>query len=164
MIRTIAFGVVCLAAMAAIASAAKRPAPLPLPEIVEPVVASGSKADRLPINVSQDVLDEADRVDVAYVPPRDEERAASPPPERREIVDRPRSKITSRHWHDPEDRKAKKTRLAKLKAKHHRIKQAEKRSDDEAAKPAAEPKACHTDGLLPLLVKLNLSPACPPKG
>jgi hypothetical protein len=149
-IRTVALGVVCLAGLGAIAAAAKK-SPLPQPvEIVFPIVA-GRKADRLPLRPRLDTPTDLERVEVAYVPPVEApsepaapQKAASPAPTR----------IVSRHWHDPHDRKF--SEAAKLSAS----KSKPKSSADRAPKRVADAKECRSDGLDPLLRKLNLSPQC----
>jgi hypothetical protein len=149
-IRTVALGVVCLACLGAIAAAAKKsPAPLPA-EVVFPIVA-GSKADRLPLVPRLVTPNDAERVDIAYAPhieapsePAAPQKAASPAPTR----------IVSRHWHDPHDRKF--SEAAKLSAS----KSKPKSSADRAPKRVADAKECRSDGLDPLLRKLNLSPQC----
>jgi hypothetical protein len=67
-IRTVALGVVCLAA----------------PEIVMPVVA-GNKADRLPIIIHQDALANAEKVDVVYVPFTEQDQITPPPSAPQEV-------------------------------------------------------------------------------
>ena len=153
MIRTVALGVVCLAGLGAIAAAAKR-SPPPPPEVVMPVVA-GNKADRLPFKVNQDTLTEAEKVDVAYIPPSEHTQAALPPVAPKEVAGLPDPVIAPRHWHDPHDLKA---RAAKQKASS--VKQSKKASADSAPKQVSEVKLCRSDGLDPLLRKLNLTPPC----
>ena len=149
MIRTVALGVVCLAGLCAIAAAAMKPLPPPA-EIVFPKV-TGSKADRLPLVPRLVMPNDAERVDIAYAPPVEApsepaapQKAASPAPTR----------IVSRHWHDPHDRKL--SEAAKLSAS----KSKSKNSADRAPRRVADAKECRSDGLDPLLRKLNLSPKC----
>ena len=154
MIRTVALGVVCLAGLGAIAAAAKRSPPLP-PEVVMPVVA-GNKADRLPLIINQDTPTDAEKVDVVHVPPSGQSQAGLPPPAPKEVASPPHREITPRHWHDPHDLKA---RAAKQRSSS--AKQAKKRSADQPPKQVSGVKECRrSDGLQPLLVKLNLSPPC----
>ena len=152
MIRTVALGIVCLVALGAIAAAAKK---LTLPqsaEVVFPVVA-GDKADRLPWMTRGDTLTDAEKVAIAYVapvenlaPPTAPQKAASPPPPR----------IVSRHWHDPRD-------LKFFEAKEQKAgssRSAKKNVAERASKQAINARECRSDGLDPILRKLNLSPAC----
>jgi hypothetical protein len=151
-IRTVALGVVCLAGLCAIAAAAMKP-PLPQPaEVVFPKVA-GSKADRLPLVARPDTLTGTEKAEVAYVPPVEApsepaapQKAASPPPPR----------IVSRHWHAPHDRKFFET----TKQSASKSKPPTKNSVDRAPRQASAAKECRSDGLDPLLRKLNLSPQC----
>ena len=154
MIRTVALGVVCLAGLCAIAAAAMKP-PLPQPaEVVFPVV-TGSKADRLPLIARGESLTEIEKVDVVYVPPvgdvapssqSEPQKAASPPPPR----------IVSRRWHDPHDRKF----FEGTKQGTSKSKPPTKSSADWLPKRVTDVKECRSDGLDPLLRKLNLSPQC----
>ena len=153
MIRTVALGVVCLAGLGAIAAAAKKSPPLP-PEVVMPVVA-GNKADRLPLIINQDTTTDAEKVDVVYVPPSEQSQAGLPPPAPNEVASPPHREITPRHWHDPHDLKS---RAAKQKASS--VKQSAKASADSPPKQVSEVKRCRSDGLDPLLRKLNLAPPC----
>lgn len=154
MIRTVALGVVCLAGLGAIAAAARK-STLPLPaEVIFPV-AAGNKADRLQLIIRQDTLADAKKVDVVYVPPIADElaaanqsapqRAASPPPPR----------LISRHWHDPHDFKFDAT-----KQKASSSNPPKRISADRAPQQVSDVKECRSDGLDPLLRKLNLSPPC----
>ena len=154
MIRAVALGVVCLAGLGAIAATAKKSAPPPAPEIVMPVVA-GNKADRLPLVVNQDTPTAAEKVDVVYVQPSEQGRADLPPPAPKQAAIPPQRGIIPRHWHDPHD--------LKFKAAGNRagIKQQSKK--DAADKPpnqVSDVKRCRSDGLDPILGKLNLSPPC----
>jgi hypothetical protein len=152
-IRTVALGVVCLAGLGAIAAAAKKSPPPPL-EVVIPVVA-GNKADRLPLKINQNMPTEAEKVDVVYVPPGEQSQAGLRPPAPKEVANPPDRVITPRHWHDPHDLKA---WAAKQKASS--VKQSKKASPDSPPKQVSEVKQCRTDGLDPLLRKLNLAPPC----
>jgi hypothetical protein len=145
-IRTVALGVACLAGLGAIAAAAKK-LPLPLPaEIVFPKVA-GSKTDRLPLITRLDTPTDAARADAAYIPPVEASSAPAAPPK---AAIKPLPRIVSRHWHDPHDRKL--YEASKQKAG--------KSSAERAPKRVADVKECRSDGLDPLLRKLNLSPQC----
>ena len=154
MIRTVALGVVCLAGLGAIAAAAKKPS-LPQPaEIVFPKVA-GSKADRLPLIPRLGTPTDVERMDVVYVPPVEDvapssqsapQKAASPPSPR----------IISRRWHDPHNRKF----FEGTKQGTSKSKPPTKSSADWLPKRVTDVKECRSDGLDPLLRKLNLSPQC----
>ena len=151
-IRTVALGIVCLAALGAIAAAAKKSTLPQSAEVVFPVVA-GDKADRLPRMTRGDTLTDAEKVEIAYVAPVEDraprsapQKAASPPPPR----------LVSRHWHDPHDRKffeAKKQEAGSPRP-------AKKNVAERAPKQASNVKQCRSEGLDPILRKLNLSPAC----
>ena len=152
MIRTVALGVACLAGLGAIAAAAIK-SPPPPPEVVMPVVA-GNKADRLPLIINRDTLTDAEKVDVVYVPPSEQGQAGLPPPASQERASPPHHVIAPRHWH-PHDLKAK-----AAKQRSSSTKQAKKRSADQPPKQVSEVKQCRSDGLDPLLRKLNLAPPC----
>jgi hypothetical protein len=153
-IRTVALGVVCLAALGAIAAAAKKSPPPQPAEVIFPVVA-GDKADRLQLVIRRDTPTDAEKVDVVYVPPVEDlapstqsasQKAPSPPPPR----------LVSRHWHDPHDRKF--FEASKQKASASRS--PTKNSADRVPNRVTAVKECRSDGLDPLLRKLNLSPQC----
>ena len=153
MIRTVALGFICLAGLSAIAAAAMKSTPPP-PEVVMPVV-SGNKADRLPLTINQDKPTDADKVDVVYVQPSQEGPASPPSRISEEPAPTRHPGITSRHSHDrhhvkakTERRTASSTTLAKT------------RSVDPSPAQISELKECRSDGLDPLLRKLNLSPPC----
>lgn len=157
MIRIVALGVIGLAGVAAIGPAAKNPAsPLPVASAVHPIVASDTKADRLPLKVHQAAPAESDGAALAYGPP--DEKVQYPPvePAQQQAADPPPSRIVSRHWHDPDEHKAKAAKRRAIRAA-----QARKRADD-APQKQAEAKTCRTDGLHPLLARLNLAPRCDP--
>jgi hypothetical protein len=153
-IRTVALGVVCLAGLGAIAAAAKKSPPPPPPEVVMPVVA-GNKADRLPLIINQDTLTDIEKVDVVYVPSTEQDRITLPESAPQEPASPPHRDITRRHGHDPHDLKAK-----AAKQRTSSTKQSKKRSADHPPKQVREVKECRSDGLDPLLRKLNLSPPC----
>jgi hypothetical protein len=153
-IRAVALGVVCLAGLGAIAAAAKKSAPLPSPELGMPVMA-GNKADRLPLIINQDTPTSAEKVDVMFVQPSEPGQADLPPPAPKPAVVPPRRDIIPRHWHDPHDLRA--------KAANNRAsitKQSKKGAAEKPPKQVSEVKPCRSDGLDPLLRKLNLSPPC----
>jgi hypothetical protein len=155
LIRTIALGVVCLAGLGAIAAPAMKSTLPQSAKVVFPVVA-GIKADRLPIKSNRETLSEADKVDVAYIPSTEDKGQVSPsPPPPQLRPSPPQQNITSRHWHDPHDLKAK---AAKSNASV--TKQLKKRSADRPTEQVRDVKDCRLDGLQPLLRKLNLSPPC----
>lgn len=153
MIRTVALGVACLAGLGAIAAAAKK-SPSPPPEVVMPVVA-GNKTDRLPLIINRDMLTEAEKVDVVYIPPSEQGQAGLPPPASQEPASPPHHVIAPRHWHDPH-----KVKTKGAKQKTSSTKQSKKRSPDSPPKQVSGVKVCRSDGLDPLLRKLNLSPPC----
>jgi len=155
-IRTVALGVVCLAARGAIAAAAKKSPPPPPPEVAMPVVA-GNKSDRLPLVINRDTPTEAEKVDVVYVPLIEQSLAGLPSPASQEPATPRHHDITPRHRLDPRDLKAK---AAKQKARS--TKQAKKPSADQPPKQVSEVKPCRSDGLDPLLRQLNLAPPCDP--
>jgi hypothetical protein len=152
-IRTVALGVACLAGLGAIAAAAIK-SPPPPPEVVMPVVA-GNKADRLPLIINRDTPTDAEKADVVYVPPSEQGQAGLFPPASQERASPPHHVIAPRHWHDPHDPKAK---AAKQETSSR--KQAKKRSADQPPQQVGEVKQCRSDGLDPLLRKLNLAPPC----
>ena len=159
MIKAVALGVVCLAGVGVIAAAAKRsPSPQP-PELVFPV-AAGNKADRLPINSNPETLSDADKVNALYAPPVQEGQVSPPQPPPRpskeEVISPSAPDFVPRHWHDPHDVKAKAG-----KPKTIDTGQAKKLSPG-ASNEVAEARSCRSDGLDPLLRKLNLSPLCNP--
>ena len=151
MIRTVALGFICLAGLGAIAAAAKKSTP-PLPEVVMPVV-SGNKTDRLPLTIKE--VKPTDAVDVVYVQPSEEGQASPPPPVSEEPASIRHPDITSRHWHDRHHVKAKTERRRASSTK-----QTKTGSVDPSPAQISELKECRSDGLDPLLRKLNLSPPC----
>ena len=151
MIRTVALGFICLAGLGAIAAAAKKTTPLPPPEVVMPVV-SGNKTDRLPLTINE--AKPTEKVDVVYVQPSEEGPARPPPPASEEPAPT-RHPDTSRHWHDRHQVKAKTERRRASSTK-----QTKTRSVDPSPAQISELKECRSDGLDPLLRKLNLSPPC----
>jgi hypothetical protein len=154
-IRTVALGVVCLAGLGAIAAAAKKSTPpSPSPEVVFPVVV-GNKTDRLPIRTKQDTLTDTDKVDVVYVPPTGQDRIHLPQPTPQEAAGPPSLDIIPRHWHDPHNRRAE-----AAKPRTSSMKPSKKHSPDSPPKQVNAVKECRSDGLQPLLRKLNLSPPC----
>jgi hypothetical protein len=154
MIRTVALGFICLAGLGAIAAAAKKSTPPPPPEVVMPVV-SGTKSDRLPLTINEHKPTDAEKVDVVYVQPSQEGQAGPPSRISEEAAPTRHPDITSRHSHDrhhvkaeAERRGASSTKLAKT------------RPVDPPPAQISELKECRSDGLDPLLRKLNLSPPC----
>ena len=151
MIKTIALGLACLAGIGAIAVAAKKPASAPAHELVFPTVA-GNKSDRLQVSSNRDTPGE---VELAYTPP-----AETPPvagPQASEAAKPQAPDFVPRHWHDPHDLKAK---AAKPKASN--ANEARKGSPTGTSNKVADARDCRTDGLDPLLRKLNLAPPCNP--
>jgi hypothetical protein len=151
-IRTVALGFICLAGLGAIAAAAKKSTPPP-PEVVMPVV-SGNKTDRLPLTIKEDKPTDAEKVDVMYVQPSEEGRAGLPPPVLEEPVPTRHPDVNSRHWHDRHHLKA------KTEKRSSSTKQTKTGSVDSSPVQISELKECRSDGLEPLLRKLNLSPPC----
>ena len=149
MIRTVALGFICLAGLGAIAAAAKKSTPPP--EVVMPVV-SGNKTDRLPLTVKEDKPTDAEKVDVVYVQPSQEGQASPPSRISEEPAPTRHPEITSRHWQDRHHVKAKTERRS--------TKQTKTGSVDPSPAQISELKECRSDGLDPLLRKLNLSPPC----
>jgi hypothetical protein len=147
-IRTVALGFICLAGVGAIAAAAKKSTP-PL-EVVMPVV-SGNKTDRLPLTINEDKPTDAEKVDVVYVQPSQEGQGNPPSRISEEPAPTRHPDINSRHWRDRHHVKAKtEGRRASSKT----------RSVDPSPAQISELKECRSDGLDPLLRKLNLSPPC----
>ena len=153
MIRTVALGFICLAGVGAIAAAAKKSTPPPL-EVVMPVV-SGNKADRLPLTINEDKPTDAEKVDVVYVQPGQEGQASPPSPISEEPAPTRQPDISSRHVHDRHHVKAKTERRTAGSTKPTQT-----RSVDPSPAQISELKECRSDGLDPLLRKLNLSPPC----
>jgi hypothetical protein len=150
-IRTVALGFICLAGLGAIAAAAKKSTPPPR-EVVMPVV-SGNKTDRLPLTIKEDRPTDAEKVDVVYVQPSEEGQASPPPPVSEEPAPIRHADITSRHWHDHVKAKTERRRAGSTK-------QTQTRSVDPSPAQISELRECRSDGLDPLLRKLNLSPPC----
>ena len=154
MIRTVALGFICLAGLGAIAAAAKKSTPPPPPEVVMPVV-SGNKSDRLPLTTKEDKPTDAEKVDVVYVQPSEQGQASPPPPVSEELAPTRNPDVNSRHWHDGHHVKAKTERRRTSSTK-----QTKTGSVDPSPAQISELKECRSDGLDPLLRKLNLSPPC----
>jgi hypothetical protein len=153
-IRTVALGFICLAGLGAIAAAAMKSTPPPPPEVVMPVV-SGNKSDRLPLTINKDKPTDAEKVDVVYLQPSKEGQASPPPPVSEEPAPTPHPDITSRLWHDRHQVKAKTERRRASSTT-----QAKSQSVDPSPAQISELTECRSDGLDPLLRKLNLSPPC----
>ena len=154
MIRTVALGFICLAGVGAIAAAAKKSTPPPPLEVVMPVV-SGNKTDRLPLAINEDKPTDAEKVDVVYIQPTQEGQASPPSRISEEPAPTRHPDNNSRHWHDRHHVKAKTERRRASSAK-----QTKTRSVDPPPAQISELKECRSDGLDPLLRKLNLSPPC----
>ena len=153
MIRTVALGFICLAGLGAIAAAAKKSTPPPL-EVVMPVV-SGNKTDRLPLAINEDKPTDAEKVDVVYVQPTQEGQASPPSRISEEPAPARQPDTNSRHVHDGHHVKAKTERRTVGSTKPTQT-----RSVDPSPAQISELKECRSDGLDPLLRKLNLSPPC----
>ena len=154
MIRTVALGFICLAGLGAIAAAAKKSTPPPPPEVVMPVV-SGNKSDRLPLTINKDKPTDAEKVDVVYVQLSEQGQASPPPPVSEEPAPTRHPDVTSRHWHDRHHAKAKTERRRASSTT-----QTKTPPVDPSPAQISELKECRSDGLDPLLRKLNLSPPC----
>ena len=154
MIRTVALGFICLAGVGAIAAAATKSTPPPPLEVVMPVV-SGNKTDRLPLIINEDKPTDAEKVDVVYVQPSQEGQASPPSRISEEPAPARHPDINSRHWHGRHHVKAKTERRRVSSTK-----QTKTRSVDPTPAQISELKECRSDGLDPLLRKLNLSPPC----
>jgi hypothetical protein len=150
-IRTVALGFICLAGLGAIAAAAKKSTPPP--EVVMPVV-SGNKTDRLPLTIKEVKPTDAEKVDVVYVQPSEEGQASPLPPVSKELAPTRHPDITSRHWHDRHHVKAKTEKRSASSTKQNTP------SVDPSPAQISELKECRSDGLDPVLRKLNLSPPC----
>jgi hypothetical protein len=94
------------------------------------VVVAGNKADRLPIVINQETPAAAERMEVGYVLPGDQDQAGLLPPAPKEAAIPPRPDIIPRHWHDPH---ALKGQSRKQKGQHHQaIKQGRRRQSAKA--------------------------------
>jgi hypothetical protein len=153
-IRTVALGVVCLAGLGAIAAAAKRSPPPQPAGVIFPVVDS-NKADRLQLVARRDTPTDAEKVDVVYVSPVEDLAPSNQSAPQKAAIPLP-PRLVSRHWHDPHDLKV----LEATKQKASNSKPPKKSSADRAPKQVSDVKQCRSDGLDPLLRKLNLSPPC----
>lgn len=147
MIKTIVFGLACFAAIGVIAVGAETPAhDISKDELIFPIVV-GAKSDRLDLSTN-DTLTVVDKVEPSTL-----ERSPAIQPALVETIETPAPDIVPRHWHDPHDRKP---TAAKRKARA--TKEPRGGSPSNASTNLAD--ACRTDGLDPLLRKLNLSPQC----
>jgi hypothetical protein len=153
-IRTVALGFICLAGVGAIAAAATKSTPPRPLEVVMPVV-SGNKTDRLPLTINEDKPTDAEKVDVVYVQPSQEGQGSRPSLISEEPAPARHPDINSRHWHGRHHAKAKTERRRVSSTK-----QTKPRSVDPPPAQISELKGCRSDGLDPLLRKLNLSPPC----
>jgi hypothetical protein len=93
-------------------------------------------------------------VDVAYLQPGQEGQADLPVPASKQAAPPPHRDFTPRHWDDPHDLNAKTTNKRADGTQGLR-----KRAADQPLKQV-EAKQRRSDGLDPLLRKLNLSPRC----
>lgn len=154
MIRALALGTVCLAGLGAITAGAKKSPPPQSAEIVFPLVV-GNKADRLTI-VARSEASAAEENLTVYTP-APEEKSGPPPQPRPEEAAAPSATadFIPRHWHDPLAPKVKTRRSKSRDAKEVR-----KTSPAGTSNKIADARDCRTDGLDPLLRKLNLSPPC----
>ncbi len=118
-------------------------------------VVSGNKTDRLPLTINKDKPTDAEKVDVVYVQPNQEGHASPPSRISEEPAPTRHPDITSRNWHDRHHVKAKTERRRVSSTK-----QTKTRPVDPSPAQISELKECRSDGLDPLLRKLNLSPPC----
>jgi hypothetical protein len=118
-------------------------------------VVSGNKTDRLPLVINENKPTNAEKVDVVYVQPSEQGQASPLPPVSEEPAPTRHPEITSRHWQDRHDAKAKTERRRASSTN-----QTKTRSVDPPPAQISELKECRSDGLEPLLRKLNLSPPC----
>ena len=161
MIRTVALTLICLAGLGAIAGAAIRSTP-PLPAPIRPVVA-GNKADRLPLVANENFPKGAEKIDVAYMqsadevqshPPAEMPPSATPaPPDLKPVrVDEPhRARATKAHKFRRSE-----NRSRRMASTNHPPQQVSAPPPSQVS----ELKECSSNGLSPLLRKLNLSPPC----
>ena len=161
MIRPIAVVILCLAGVGVIAAAAMKSASAPSAGIVFPV-AAGNKADRLPIS-KKDIPAEADKaadaqeVVVAYTPPPEQTAVNSPQAAAEEAGHAEEAGRTDSsgaiHQHDQPHHGS------GAKAARHRtrrVEHARAHTPDKPDKEAIDVKECPSDGLRPLLRRLNL--------
>ncbi len=156
MIRPVALGVLFLAVTGAIGPVARDKTPKPSGQREFPVTV-GTRADRLPITIrpaGDSDLPNAEESRPSL--PEHQPEAQVPAPEA-EPKDEAVPAIASRHWHDPTDLKPKKVNHPTV---NRGPSQSTKRAADPNARQVVEEKDCRSDGLYPLLRKMNLSPPC----
>ncbi|WP_167558611.1 hypothetical protein [Bradyrhizobium canariense] len=110
MIRTIAFGVLCLAGLGVVAVAKIAPAKVSQARPADTTqVSAGGKSDRLPLNKvpANDAAPAIAKVDAVYVAPADDRLESLDEPKQSRPMSSPQAKFISRHWHDPYDTQAK---------------------------------------------------------
>ena len=152
MMRSVAFGIVCLAGLCAIAAAATKSIPVPSPELVFPVTA-GIKFDRLPVSTTWEALTNVDTAQIAYAPLSEPGRPTVRPP-LVEIAYPPHPDLASRHRHDTHDLEA------TPRTRTNSMNRQKKRPPDSSSDHISQTSDCHADGLRPLLDRLKLSPPC----
>ena len=152
MMRSVAFGIVCLAGLCAIAAAATKSIPVPSPELVFPVTA-GIKSDRLPVSTTWETLTNVDTAQIAYAPLSESGRPTVRPP-LVEIAYPPHPDLASRHRHDTHDLEA------TPRTRTNSMDRQKKRPPDGSSGHISQTNDCHSDGLRPLLDRLKLSPPC----
>jgi len=156
--RSVAFGIVCLAglcaiaAVGAIAAAAKKSIPVPSPELVFPVTA-GIKSDRLPVSTTWETLTNVDTAQIAYAPLSESGQPTVQSP-LVETADPPHPDFASRHRHDTHDLEA------TPRTRTNSMNRQKKRPPDGSSDHVSQTSDCHSDGLRPLLDRLKLSPPC----
>lgn len=104
MIRIVAIGLICLAGVGAIAAAASRSTSIATSAVDYPIVAR-NKSDRLPMVSLKDIRLSAEKVSVSYTPPAETPLPAASQP--RELAKPRAPDFVPRHWHDPNDTRAK---------------------------------------------------------
>ncbi len=156
MIRTVALGVLFLAGAGAIGPIARDKTLKPSSQREFPV-AVGTRADRLPITIrSASVSDvpnaEESHPSVPEHPPQAQVQATAAKPKDEAVP-----AIASRYWHDPTDLKSKKMNQPTASRSTSQL---SKRAAGANARQVVEAKDCRSDGLYPLLRKMNFSPLC----
>jgi hypothetical protein len=153
-IRIVAVGVMCLVGIGAVSPLGRDRAPAPATEVGMPPtypVVTGNKSDRLPIYTEAVAPEPTVEVDnapvlmpqIAVVPPLTEPKAERTQPE-----------FIPRHWHDPTASKYKIQKRSAVDTKRPQARPIER------PKQVSEARDCSSDGLAPLLRKLNLQPRC----
>ena len=141
-IRTVWLGLVLLVGLVGLASFKLAiGSPRPIAIVVAPAVAAGTDVPDIGTNPVPDTLTKSDRLPVAYissVEPIATELQVPPEPPSIAVP-----KIISRHWHDPNHRRAPQGGTQKLKSKDlkKQVRRVERKST---------PQACNSDDSSPL--------------